>query len=105
MANFTFLSLAAGLFSFAAAKNPTATYTNPVLSGVAADPWVIQHNGLYYMTYTNGVNITVLKSPVLTDWDNAEVKTVFNPPPNEDYSTDLWAPVCFRSFKHQSSED
>ena len=44
------------------------------------------------MTYTTTDNITLLKSSSLTDWNNAEVKLVFNPPMGLNYSTDLWAP-------------
>jgi GH43 family beta-xylosidase len=47
---------------------------------------------LYDRTYTTNTNITMLRSSVLTDWDNAEVKLAFNPPPGMNYSTDLWAP-------------
>jgi len=43
-------------------------------------------------TYTTNTNITMLRSSVLTDWDNADVKLAFDPPPGMNYSTDLWAP-------------
>lgn len=72
--------------------NATTTYTNPILNKVGADPWVIQHGNYYYMTYTTNDNITILRSSVLTDWDNADVKLAFDPPPGMNYSTDLWAP-------------
>ena len=45
-----------------------------------------------FRTYTTNTNITMLRSSVLTDWDNADVKLVFDPPPGMNYSTDLWAP-------------
>ncbi|KAG9657846.1 Arabinanase/levansucrase/invertase, partial [Aureobasidium melanogenum] len=69
-----------------------STYTNPILDEVGADPWVIRHGDYYYMTYTTNSNITILRSSVLTDWNNADVKLAFNPPPGMNYSTDLWAP-------------
>lgn len=69
-----------------------ATYTNPILNKVGADPWVIRHGDYYYMTYTTNTNITILRSDVLTDWNNADVKLAFDPPPGLNYSTDLWAP-------------
>ncbi|KAK4981823.1 hypothetical protein LTR66_009683 [Elasticomyces elasticus] len=75
-----------------ASSNATATYTNPILNKVGADPWVIRHGDYYYMTYTTNDNITLLRSPLLTDWNNASVKLVFNPPLGQNYSTDLWAP-------------
>lgn len=74
-----------------AATNATI-YTNPILNEVGADPWVIRHGDYYYMTYTTNTNITILRSAVLTDWNNADVKLAFNPPPGMNYSTDLWAP-------------
>lgn len=72
--------------------NTTATYTNPILDDVGADPWVTHYGDYYYMTYTTNDNVTILRSSVLTDWNNADVKLAFNPPPGMNYSTDLWAP-------------
>lgn len=81
MTPFPFLSLLAGFFSLAVAQNySSATYTNPVLNKVGADPFVVKDGGYYYMTYTTTANITILKSTSLTDWDNAEVKLAFDPP-------------------------
>ncbi|GAB1725175.1 hypothetical protein NU195Hw_g6895t1 [Hortaea werneckii] len=68
-----------------------ATYTNPIVP-TGADPWVTRHGGYYYMTYTTTTNITILRSQDLVDWSNAEVKLAFDPPPGQNYSTDLWAP-------------
>lgn len=69
-----------------------STYTNPILDGIGADPWVIKHQDYYYMTYSTNDNITILRSGVLTDWNSADVKLVFKPPVNTTYSYDLWAP-------------
>jgi GH43 family beta-xylosidase len=44
------------------------------------------------MTYTNNENVTLYRSDVLTDWNEAESKLIFKPPPGLNYSTDLWAP-------------
>ena len=86
-----------GLVASAAAQSTTvssnaATYTNPIVPN-GADPWVTRHDGYYYMTYTTTTNITILRSQDLVDWSNAEVKLAFDPPPGQNYSTDLWAPV------------
>lgn len=93
------LSLFSSLPAFGSAQgvnstssNATATYTNPILNKGGADPWVIRHGDYYYMTYTTNDNITMLRSSVLTDWNNADVKLVFNPDYGYNYSTDLWAP-------------
>lgn len=69
-----------------------ATYTNPILDKIGADPWVIKHGNYYYMTYTTNDNITILRSTVLTNWNNAELKLAFTPPENTSYTYDLWAP-------------
>ncbi|KAF2876763.1 glycosyl hydrolase [Massariosphaeria phaeospora] len=68
------------------------TFSNPILKSGGADPWVISHDNYYYMTYTTNDNITLLRSRVLTDWNNAEQKLLFKPPPGLNYSTDMWAP-------------
>jgi hypothetical protein len=42
------------------------TFTNPVLDAGGADPWVIRHDGWYYMTLSTNDKITLLRSKVLT---------------------------------------
>ena len=94
----SFASLAASclaLVSYALAQtsnsssNSSATYTNPILNSVGADPWVIRHGDYYYLTSTTNDNITMRRSSVLTDWNNADVKLVFNPPKGYGYSTGM----------------
>jgi hypothetical protein len=48
--------------------------------------WVVQHEGFYYMTYTEGTNITILQSQTLTDWNQAEAKLAFNNIVNTSYA-------------------
>ncbi|KAF2005847.1 glycoside hydrolase family 43 protein [Amniculicola lignicola CBS 123094] len=72
--------------------NSSKTYTNPILDTVGADPWVIRHDGYYYMTYTTNDNITLLRSNELTNWNDAESRLIFKPEPGLPYSTDIWAP-------------
>lgn len=82
-----------------AQSNSSGTYTNPILDAVGADPWVIRHDGYYYMTYTTATNITILRSKILTDWNNADAKLAFQPPEGKNYSTDLYIPkqsACVR---------
>lgn len=38
------------------------------------------------MTYTTTNNITLLRSRVLTDWNDAETRLIFNPPEGQNYS-------------------
>ena len=42
------------------------TFTNPILKTQGADPWVIRHDGWYYMTLSTGTAITLLRSTLLT---------------------------------------
>lgn len=76
----------------AQASPSSSTYTNPILDAVGADPWVTRNGDYYYLTFTNSDNITLYRSLSLTDWNDAEAKTLFVPPTGQDYSTDLWAP-------------
>lgn len=80
-----------------AQSNTSATYTNPILP-TGADPWVTKYEGYYYLTYTTATNITIYRSPSLTDWTDADAKLAFDPPPGQNYSTDLWAPVSVETL-------
>lgn len=62
-----------------AQPNTSATYANPIVP-TGADPWMIRHEGYYYLLYTTTDNITMWRSPSLTDWTDAESKAVFLPP-------------------------
>ncbi|KAK1810520.1 hypothetical protein LTR12_015100 [Friedmanniomyces endolithicus] len=92
MALLALLTLLVSFLTLGAARvNSSDTYTNPILP-TGADPWVIRNGDYYYMTYTTNDNVTILRSSILTDWTNADVKLAFEPPPGQNYSTDLWAP-------------
>ena len=71
------------------------TFTNPLLEN-GADPWVIWWKGFYYYSDTTGHNLTLRKTPDLTDLRNAEMKTVWVPEPGQPWSNDLWAPELHR---------
>ena len=66
------------------------TFTNPILDGNSADPAVLFHNGYYYLTLSTNTEheITIYKSPVLTNFRQAETKVIYRAPP-EYY--DVWA--------------
>ncbi|KAG9199400.1 hypothetical protein G6514_008559 [Epicoccum nigrum] len=86
------LAAVGACYSALNATNVSSTFTNPILNTGGADPWVFRYNDFYYMTFTNNQDITLYRSEVLTDWNNAESKLLFKPPPGMNYSTDLWAP-------------
>lgn len=64
-------------------------FTNPILDELAADPSIIKINGWYYLVFTQGDRIDVLKSPILSNFRNVERKTVYFTPRNRG---SLWAP-------------
>lgn len=68
----------------------------PVVAGDAADPWVIRHDGYYYMTATTGTNITVWRSKSLSGIGGGERKVVWTPPAKGPASKNLWAPELHR---------
>lgn len=66
MVGLSLLTAVGGLCGLVAAKasyNNTATYTNPILDGVGADPWVIQDGGVSVMN-SEGIK-PILMAPVL----------------------------------------
>src|ERR1700739_3977301 len=71
------------------------TFTNPLLQN-GADPWVICWKGFYYYSDTSGRNLTLRKTPDITDLHNAEMKAVWVPEPGPPWSNDLWAPELHR---------
>ena len=81
-------------FFFAAtlsAQDSTNTFTNPLLSS-GADPYSFYKDGYYYYTHTQGNAITLWKTKNLAHLKTAERKTIFTPPPNTNYSKEIWAP-------------
>lgn len=88
----TLIALYSSFLPQAIAQNTSATFTNPILNTTGADPWVLRYNDYYYLTYTTNSDIKLFRSKILTDWNNAENKTLYTPPLGMNYSTDLWAP-------------
>ena len=74
---------------------PAPTFTNPILR-TGPDPWVIRWNGFYYVTFSNGHNLRLWKTQDITDLRHAERRVVWTPPPDTEYSEQLWAPELHR---------
>ncbi|HEX6927084.1 MAG TPA: glycoside hydrolase family 43 protein [Longimicrobiaceae bacterium] len=68
------------------------TFTNPLISTPAADPWVIRHDGWYYFTSTGGDEISIRRSRTLTGLDDAEPVQVWRAPASGPQSKQVWAP-------------
>ena len=66
-----------------------STYANPVIDIISADPSVFKLNGFYYLTIARSDTIVIFKSPILTNFRNAESRTVYTAPPGR---ANLWAP-------------
>ncbi len=67
------------------------TFTNPLLSS-GPDPWVTQKDGWYYVTHTTGRNLRLYRTKKMSDLRNAEVQTIWTPPPAGMNSKNIWAP-------------
>lgn len=67
------------------------TFTNPIWER-GADPWVVQKDGTYYFTYTQGSRLVLHVTKKVTDLRNATVVNAWVPPPGTTYSKELWAP-------------
>lgn len=69
----------------------TGTFKNPILQS-APDPWVIQHGDYYYVTYTTGQSLKLLRTSEMSELANAEVRTIWTPPASGPNSKNIWAP-------------
>lgn len=78
--------------SIAQVRTKPATFTNPIGNG--ADPWVIRHNGYYYVCQSNGnidsKGISVRKSKKLSQL--GKPVTVWKTPSKGWNSNQVWAP-------------
>ncbi|MGS2762873.1 family 43 glycosylhydrolase [Sinomicrobium sp. M5D2P9] len=68
-----------------------STFTNPVLPG-GPDPWVVQKNGKYYYTYTQGSKLVILETENMSELASSTRYEVWTPPSGTPYSKNLWAP-------------
>lgn len=71
----------------------TTTFKNPIYDS-AGDPWVFQDNGYYYVTYTTGNNVKLIKTQKMSELktSNAFAKIVWNPTAGTMNSSEIWAP-------------
>lgn len=86
-----FLSLAVLLLGLPRCP-ASETYTNPIIAD-GADPWVVFHDGYYYMTYTTGSSVVIHRSTRLAGTNGlgqAPAVAAFYPP--APYNKDVWAP-------------
>jgi len=74
----------------AAEPQGTVEINNPICSG--ADPWVIYHDGFYYMAITRGASVTVAKAANVSELGEAEQVAVWSPTEVTGLSTSIWSP-------------
>lgn len=75
------------------------TFINPIIeSRDVPDPWVVRHDGWYYLTGTMAPSegIVVWKSRSLVDWSEAVKDTVWTAPEEGPMSAQLWARGLYR---------
>jgi GH43 family beta-xylosidase len=81
-----------------AIKPGLQTFQNPL--GRGADPFVLRHDGYYYLTMTSGSSVSIHRARSLEDIhpDNLASDTVlaWDPPDGTGYSHDVWAPELHR---------
>lgn len=66
-------------------------FTNPVMPG-GPDPWVVQKNGTYYYTFTQGSKLVIIETKNLSELASGRRTDVWTPPANQSYSKNVWAP-------------
>ena len=66
-------------------------FLNPIHTS-GPDPWVFQKNDQYYLTFTTGINVTLYRSPIMSDLSRAYKKVVWTPPATGPNSKNIWAP-------------
>jgi GH43 family beta-xylosidase len=67
------------------------TFTNPLIPR-GADPWVIQKDGTYYFTYTQGSKLVLFKTKAMSELALAPQTDAWIPPSGTMYSSNIWAP-------------
>ena len=69
-------------------------FTNPIVSSESiGDPWVVFHEGFYYLTGTfDGLSIRIWKSVSLAGMESAEKTVVWTAPDEGPQSRQVWAP-------------
>jgi len=73
----------------------TSTFRNPILN-LGPDPWVVKNGNEYFVTFTTGNNITLLRTSKMSDLKNAVKKVIWIPPATGFNSKEIWAPELHR---------
>ena len=79
----------------AEAPPAAATFTNPLLRS-GPDPWITQHEGVYYYMHTLGNRIALWRTENIADLANAEQRVVWKAPASGPNAHSIWAPELHR---------
>jgi len=74
------------------ASQPQAAFVNPVFPAPSADPWVVQHSGIWYAVLAVGRSIQLRASPLLSELPHAEPVEIWHAPADGLLSRNIWAP-------------
>ena len=69
----------------------STTFKNPILIS-AADPWVYKNGNEYFVTFTTGDNITLIRTEKMSELKNGTKKIIWTPPTSGNNSKEIWAP-------------
>ena len=64
----------------ASTRPADATFLNPLVAGNGPDPWMVWHDGFYYLTYTRGRDLTVRRAPHIGQLRDAIDQVVWRDP-------------------------
>lgn len=67
------------------------TFKNPILE-TGPDPWVFKDNDTYFVTFTTGNNITLIRTKKMSDLKKGVQKVIWIPPASGMNSKEIWAP-------------
>ena len=67
------------------------TFKNPILNS-GADPWVYKNGEEYFVTFTTGDNITLIRTAKMSELKNGTKKIIWTPPSSGFNSKEIWAP-------------
>ena len=71
-------------------RSATVTYQNPLTTG--ADPWVIYHEGYYYMAIVRGASITIAKATTVAELGRADPICVWTATSSTGVDDSIWSP-------------
>jgi len=67
-------------------------FSNPILPAPSADPWVIQHSGIWYALLVAGRSLELRASPLLSEIAAVKPITIWRAPKQGLLSRNIWAP-------------